>query len=99
MDNRVKVVPESVSDSTVTSLYRLMTDIPDDRLANHIEEQVVILEEANVNLEKAAAYYSGLLHDRDAFQRLGADYNHPSSTDYMRLRLVALYHMGLVSRR
>jgi hypothetical protein len=89
------VVPPQVADSTVTSLSDLIAAIPSAALKNHVEEQVEILDKAKIDLDEAMAYYSSLLHDREAFKKLGADYSSPSNNDYMRLRLLALYYIGL----
>ena len=93
--SKPKTLPESASDSTITSLSDLVAAIPADKLAEHVEEQVEILEGANIDLDEAAAYYSGLLHDREAFRKLNAHYDEPTSEDTMRLRLMALYYIGL----
>ncbi|MEM7407216.1 MAG: hypothetical protein AAF458_18090 [Pseudomonadota bacterium] len=90
-----KTLPDSASDSTVTSLSDLIRAIPDHALKDHVEEQVELLERAEINLEDAATYYSGLLHDREAFRKLNANYDDPSSNDYLRLRLLALYYIGM----
>ena len=93
--SKPKTLPDSATDSTITSLSELVRAIPAAKLAEHVEEQVGILEGANVDLDEAAAYYSSLLHDREAFQKLGANYDEPTDEDTMRLRLVALYSIGL----
>ncbi len=93
-----QVVPPSMGDSTITSLFKIVKEIPEEDLQDHIEEQVLLLEDANLNLERAATYYASLLHDRESFARLGADYSTPSPTDYLRLRLLALYHLGIRNR-
>ena len=90
-----KALPESASDSTVTSLSDLIKAIPDHALKDHLEEQIEILERAKINLDEAATYYSGLLHDREAFRKLDASYEDPSPNDFLRLRLLALYYIGL----
>ena len=83
--SKPKTLPESASDSTITSLSELIRAIPADKLAEHVEEQVEILDGADIDLDEAAAYYSSLLHDRDAFAKLGANYDAPTSEDTMRL--------------
>ena len=94
IDVQAQNLPDSATDSTITSLSELVRAIPAAGLAGN-EEQVGILEGANVDLDEAAAYYSSLLHDREAFQKLGANYDEPTAEDTMRLRLVALYSIGL----
>ena len=58
--SKPKTLPDSATDSTITSLSELVRAIPAAKLAEHVEEQVGILEGANVDLDEAAAYYSSL---------------------------------------
>ncbi len=91
----LKSLPETLADSTVTSLSDLVKAIPDDALDDHLEEQVQVLEGAGIDLAGAAAYYSSLLHDRELFAKVGANYAEPTDTDFLRLRLLAVYYIGL----
>ena len=91
----MNTLPETLADSTITSLSDLVGSIPDSALDDHLDEQVAVLEKAGIDLDEAAAYYSSLLHDRDTFAKLGANYGSPSDTDYLRLRLLAVYYIGL----
>ena len=91
----MNTLPETLADSTITSLSDLVKAIPDSALDDHLDEQVGVLERAGIDLDEAAAYYSSLLHDRELFGKLGANYGNPSDTDFLRLRLLAVYYIGL----
>lgn len=91
----LSTLPDTLADSTVTSLSDLVKALPDSALQEHLDEQVGVLEKAGIDLDEAAAYYSSLLHDRDLFRKLGANYASPSENDYLRLRLMAVYYIGL----
>jgi hypothetical protein len=91
----LNTLPETLADSTVTSLSDLVRSIPDRALDDHLDEQVKVLERAGLDLDEAAAYYSSLLHDRELFGKLGANYADPTDMDFVRLRLLAVYYIGL----
>lgn len=54
--SKPKTLPDSASDSTITSLSELLRAIPAAKLVEHVEEQVGILEGANVDLDEVTAY-------------------------------------------
>ena len=55
------VVPESIGDSTITSLSDLINRIPEADLQDHVEEQIRLLERAKVDLEQATELIRELL--------------------------------------
>ena len=48
-----------------------------------------------LNLMKLLPITSVVLHDREMFGKLGANYGSPTETDFLRFRLLAVYYIGL----
>jgi len=91
------LVPDGLSDSSITSLAELVRDLSRDELRAGIQEQLDILAANNINLENFSAYLDeNLWSDRHTLMGgLALDsYSSPSVKDILKVRLLGLYQIG-----
>ena len=91
------VVPDRVSDSSITSLSGLVKKLSRDELRSAIQEQLALLEQHNIDLSSFSDYLTeNIWSDRHTLEQgLEIDsYSGPSVTDILKVRLLGLYQIG-----
>jgi hypothetical protein len=90
-------VPDSLSDSSITSLAGIVRQLSSDELRAGIQEQLDIFQASGISLENFSDYLDqNLWSDRTRLMDgLALDsYSSPSLNDILKVRLLGLYEIG-----